>query len=48
VILNSRPFSDLGFSVAGGVFFPSGVFVNEEGGTEPPRFSLRATVSFSM
>ena len=48
VMVNSRPFSDLGFSVSGGVFFPSGVFVTEEGGKEPPRFSLRATVSLSM
>ncbi len=48
VLVNARPFSDLGFSLAGGVFFPSGAFVTETGERETPRITLRATMSLSM
>ena len=47
VTANSRPFSDLGFSLTGGVFFPSAAF-SVDGSAEAPRFTVRATVSMSL
>ncbi len=44
--INSRPFSDLGFSVAGGIFFPSAAFTTDD--VAAPEVSLRATVSMSF
>ncbi len=46
--VNSRPFSDLGVSLAGGVFFPSNAFVTDSGGREDPRFTLKVTMSLSL
>ncbi len=53
VSVNARPFSDLGFSLSGGVFFPSPAFASGPGQAEaqepaPPRITIRATMSLSM
>ena len=46
--INSRPFSDFGFSISGGVFFPSTAFVDADGTPEGPRITVRATASMSL